>query len=320
MEKQFEYEVAFSFCSQDEGLATSLDDLLKDRFKTFLYHRKQEVLAGTDGEKTFNEVFMQKARIAVILYRPEWGETPFTRIEQTAIRKRAYEHGYDFTAWIAMEEGIKLPEYVEPTRLYYGLPKFGIDGAAGVIEAAIQRAGGNTRPETLEERAARLNRQNIAQQLRIEFLSSQEGINAAGAAARQLIEAVEKRAQQLTDWQLRTQTFLEVGKIDIYVEVIAERHVLAVTWHQPYRNNLDEAGLHVGVWKGLPPRPGRHYFRGDEPPQERGEKFAFDRTLDGSDVWRKSNSEHVTPAGMVDYSLSMLLDAIHQAKMKEKPR
>lgn len=318
-EQPFEYEVAFSFCGKDEGLATSLDDLLKDRFKTFIYHRRQEVLAGTDGEKTFNEVFMEKARVAVILYRPEWGDSPFTRIEQDAIRKRAYHKGYDFTVWIAVEEGVKLPEYVEPTRLYYGLPKYGKDGALSIIEMAIQRQGGNTRPETLDERAARLNRQNVAQEVRLDFLSSQEGIKAAAVAARKLIEAVAARAPALPDWGLRAESYLERGKIDIWVDVLARLRVLVVTWHQPHINTLNYADLNVEVWLGQPPRPGRHYIGGKGPPRERRESFDFDRTLDGADVWRdRSNGRHIAESAMVDHALSMLLDAIHSANMKDE--
>ena len=47
----FEYDIAFSFLAEDEMLATQLNDLLQDRFKTFLYSKQQEKLAGTDGEE-----------------------------------------------------------------------------------------------------------------------------------------------------------------------------------------------------------------------------------------------------------------------------
>lgn len=96
-ENGFLYDVAFSFHSLDEGIATQLNDLLSDRFKTFIYSEQQKKLAGTDGEKNFNAVYGGEARVVIVFYRPEWGETPFTRIEQTAIRNRAFSKGYDFT-------------------------------------------------------------------------------------------------------------------------------------------------------------------------------------------------------------------------------
>jgi hypothetical protein len=86
----FKYDIAFSFVKDDEGLATQLDDRVRDRYRTFLYSRSQEQLGGTDGEKTFNAVFGKEARIVTVLLRPEWGGTPWTRIEETAIRNRAH--------------------------------------------------------------------------------------------------------------------------------------------------------------------------------------------------------------------------------------
>jgi hypothetical protein len=92
-EKVYKFDVAFSFPSKDEGLATRINDLLQDRIETFLYSRQQEKLAGTDGEKTFSEVFGKEARVVVVLFRNGWGQTRWTRIEETAIRGRAYERG-----------------------------------------------------------------------------------------------------------------------------------------------------------------------------------------------------------------------------------
>jgi hypothetical protein len=86
-ETGFKYEVAFSFTGEDEGLATQINDLLRDRYRTFLYSREQEKLAGTDGEETFNDVFGKEARTVAVLLRPEWGSSAWTRIEQIATKK-----------------------------------------------------------------------------------------------------------------------------------------------------------------------------------------------------------------------------------------
>ena len=58
-DERYEYEVAFSFVKDDEAIATALNDLLQDRLSTFLYSKRQEELAGTDGEQSFNEIFKQ---------------------------------------------------------------------------------------------------------------------------------------------------------------------------------------------------------------------------------------------------------------------
>jgi hypothetical protein len=108
----FKYDIAFSFVKEDEGLATQINDLVQDRYRTFLYSKAQEQLAGTDGEKTFNAVFGKEARIVAVLLRPEWGNTPWTRIEETAIRNRAHDEGYDFTTFIVTEPKTAIPKWL----------------------------------------------------------------------------------------------------------------------------------------------------------------------------------------------------------------
>jgi hypothetical protein len=102
----FKYDIAFSFVGEDEGLATQLNDRLQDRYRTFLYSKAQQQLAGTDGEKTFNAVFEKEARIVAVLLL---GHTAWTRIEEAAIRNRAHEQGYDFTTFIVTNLGLRFP-------------------------------------------------------------------------------------------------------------------------------------------------------------------------------------------------------------------
>ena len=118
MSDEFEYDVAFSFNAIDENLATRLNDLISDRTKTFLYSERQREIAGTDGHITFSDVYAKKARVVVILYRPEWGETNWTRVEQEAVRNRAFSEGWDFTLFIPTIAVQSLPSWFPKTRVY----------------------------------------------------------------------------------------------------------------------------------------------------------------------------------------------------------
>src|SRR5690242_16928539 len=100
----FEYDMAISFCAEDEAVAAQIVDLLGERYRCFLYSREQRELAGRDGEYAFNGVFNEKARVVVVLLRAAWGETAWTRIEQTAIRNRGFDHGYDFSFFVRMDD------------------------------------------------------------------------------------------------------------------------------------------------------------------------------------------------------------------------
>jgi hypothetical protein len=132
---EFKYDAAFSFLARDESIAQELNDLIQERVETFLYSKRQEAIAGTDGEKTFNKVFGEDARIVVVLFRDGWGETPWTRIEETAIRNRAYNEGYDFLVLVPLDKNATIPRWLPRTQLWVGFDRWGATGAASVIEA-----------------------------------------------------------------------------------------------------------------------------------------------------------------------------------------
>jgi hypothetical protein len=89
-------------------------------------------------------VFGQEARMVVVLYRGNWGQTPWTRIEETAIRNRAYNEGYDFVKFIPVDEPGSVPKWLPQNRLWIGLKRWGIAGAASVIEARVEEFRGRT--------------------------------------------------------------------------------------------------------------------------------------------------------------------------------
>jgi hypothetical protein len=159
IEKKYPIDVAFSFLQEDEDLANRLNNLLQDRVKTFIYSRKQEVIAGTNGEKTFNQVFGENSRIVVVLYREGWGKTAWTRIEETAIRNRAFEEGYDFVIFIPITKESVLPKWLPKNKIWVGLDRWGEEGAASVIEARVQEFGGTPKEATAIDRANRLERE-----------------------------------------------------------------------------------------------------------------------------------------------------------------
>lgn len=109
-------DVAFSFNALDEGLATQLNDLLSDRMKTFIYSERQRDIAGKDGQEKFSDIYGKAARLVVVLFRPEWGETPWTRVEQGAIRQRAFDEGWDFTTFIPTVQKPTMPKWLPKTR------------------------------------------------------------------------------------------------------------------------------------------------------------------------------------------------------------
>ncbi len=96
MNDSYEYDVAFSFLQQDEQLAAEMADRIRDRVKVFIYSEQQKQLIANDGIDAFSRVFRREARIVVVLYRESWGNTKWTRIEETAIKSRQFDEGFKF--------------------------------------------------------------------------------------------------------------------------------------------------------------------------------------------------------------------------------
>lgn len=314
-EKKYKYEVAFSFIKEDEPLATAINDLIQEHVATFLYSKHQEEIAGTDGEKTFNTVFGEESRTVVVLYRDTWGTTPWTRIEETAIRNRAFSEGYDFVIFVPTQKGVTLPKWLPKTQLWVGLERWGVAGAASVIEARIQQAGGDTREESVDDRAARLKRHMDADTARKKFLDSIEGVDSALKEVAALVDIIERRAQEI---EKNTGFSVKYKRVDRGIDLCASYGCLSVDWSYSYRNTLDGSYLSIVLWNGTPVRPGR-MFIDDKPSRLRQERFSFDREYTGSTGWRHpEGKDFLTTDKVADYCLKILMDYAHEQHLRKR--
>jgi hypothetical protein len=304
----YEYDVAFSFLADDEDLARQLNDLLQDRLSTFLYSQKQDEIAGTDGEETFNRVFGKQTRLVVVLHREDWGSTSWTRIEEAAIRKRAFDEGYTFVVFIPLEHPPKLPDYVPPTEIWIGLDRWGPEGAASAIEARVQQRSGSPRPETAVERAQRLQREMAAEEERVAFLRSQAGVEAAHAELEALFDELDRLATEIRQ---------TIPGLDSAFERKARECVIRgpglsiyVYWAPQYGNTLNRSALYVKYWDGPVSLRGRNF---DQSVREiRKVALGFDRTRSGAIGWRESRRKRrfFSSAALADHLMKEILDHI----------
>src|SRR3989338_10822806 len=93
--KDYKYDVAISFLSESEQIARELHQRLSPNFRVFAYFNRQEALAGTDGLESFRLAFYEQSRLVVVLYKSGWGETPWTRVEEAAIKDRCLKMGWN---------------------------------------------------------------------------------------------------------------------------------------------------------------------------------------------------------------------------------
>ena len=101
MPDDLRYDVAISFLARDEPIAVEFYSKLADGLNVFFFPRNQEELAGSDGLESMRAPFLD-ARVVVVLFRAPWGETPWTRVEQTAMTDRALQEGWDFILFVML--------------------------------------------------------------------------------------------------------------------------------------------------------------------------------------------------------------------------
>ncbi|MCE5185880.1 MAG: hypothetical protein LLF76_07125 [Planctomycetaceae bacterium] len=314
---EYKYDVAFSFLQEDENLAIEINNLLKDRVSTFIYTEEQKQVAGKDGETEFSRVFGAEARIVVVFYRERWGTTSWTRIEETAIRNRAYDHGYDFVLFIPLDTAPQVPKWLPRNRLWIGLERWGVEGAANVIEARVQEAGGEPKVETLADRAKRISEEVNFQKYKKAFLESEAGVKAATEEATCFINELQKAVAIVTE---NTELHFEQ-----YKEGVPESRNYALYFYacgltvsncmyHRYGNTLEKSGLYITVWPckfGFPT-----VFNFDKPQSLTECMLSFDLLFPNRHVWRNTNDPQrvYSSKQLAEFSVKLFL---HYFQRKE---
>ena len=309
-EAEFTYDVAISFLAKDEHVANEINDMLSPRFRTFLYSKQQEALAGRDGDAVFRQVFLKQARTVLVLYRTGWGETPFTQIEQEAIRDRAHRTNWRFSLFVALEDNPTMPEFLSERKLYYGLPRFGIAGVAGAVESLVVEAGGEARPETVADVAARADRELRFLADRANYFRTEAGVQAADNEFAFITEAIVIAAHQITETRgnlpLKA-TGIRTVSGEPCAYVTGPFRSLSVVWHREYANDLKHSYIDVCVWKGAAPMvPGIHLKEARRLMQVRY-SFGVDRTM-ALHTRALDNDRLLTRGEFVDKCLGLLIE------------
>lgn len=309
MSDQPKYDVAISFLQEDEALAKKLSDVLSERLEVFVYFDRQTDIAGTDGERTFNQTYASDTRVVVVLYREGWGLTPWTRIEETAIRNRGYENGYDFLTVIPMEQPPTVPKWVPKNRLWIGLDRWGIDGAAAAIEARVQESGGLPRVRSAAEQAAILEKHKKDDDARTAKLNSEYGVAKINGEVESLFTLIKEQAQSIS--AANTDIKMAATRVSArHLNLHSWGYHVYLSWEYAYANSLREAMMTVQLVRleRLPPF-GEH--RG-EPQILREEAFRPDLKLPETYGWssKAGPARFYTTAEFAEYCVKLLLELL----------
>ena len=129
------YDVAISFLSKDEAIASAINQKLSAGLEVFFFPRKQEELAGTEGLESMREPFVKDSRVSVVLFREPWGKTPWTRVEETAIKDACFERGWQHLFFVVLDRESALPRWLPQTHVRFNYQDYGLEQAVGAIKA-----------------------------------------------------------------------------------------------------------------------------------------------------------------------------------------
>lgn len=309
----FRYDIAFSFLEKDEKLASEINQVVKARISSFLYSEKQKDLAGKDGEKEFIKVFGQEARLVVVLYSLEWGNTPWTRIEETAIRNRGFSDGYDFVLFIITEAALQPPKWLPKNRLWFGLDRYGIEGAAAVIEARVQELNGEVRELKAVDKAIQKAKEIEFEHSRQEFINSQAGVDSAKNEVASLFSEIKKILSQIQSQNLKFNIDGDGRELIVY----SSGYTLSLYWSTQYANSLKYSSLLVRIFEGSSPFKNRLPI--EDPKRLSDEKYYFDMVITGHCGWRFSrhNEEFFTTNQLVSRCMEKLMNRIKTSNIRD---
>lgn len=193
----------------------------------------------------------------MILFRQEYGVTKWTKIEETAIRNRGYEEGYDFVVLIPTEKQIAPPKWLPKNRLWVGLERWGIKSAASVIEARVQEFGGIVKIETIADIAARNENRINEERKREQLLNSTEAILLFNEEVKKLKDLFKKQVEEIKsrteNWSIKYRENENNG-----VDILSYGYMLYFHFYQPWGNTIQDAYLFVAIYKGYSDKHG--YF------------------------------------------------------------
>jgi hypothetical protein len=314
---EFEYDVAFSFTQQDEDVAFKLYKLLKDRLTCFIYSEEQKKLAGGNGEALFNSVFSKESRIVVILYRNQYGKTKWTRIEETAIRNRGFDEGYDFVILIPLDSPVTPPEWLPKNRLWVGFDRWGIESAASIIEARVQEYGGVVKLETIADIVVRTETELKEKLKRERVLNSEEGLNIAIKEIEEIVKLVSEHIEEIRlkapDWKIMSRP----NKQNC-INVISYGYHLTFQWHQQYINSLLGTHLFVALLQGYFDEDGysTDLFNKNKLIDSNRLRFDIDELNQNGWSLQDTRKKFMTTRKLVDYWIDKLVTNATNARLE----
>lgn len=236
-----EVDVAFSLLAADEGVADALVQRVREKVRAFVWSDRQKDMAGKDGVALLTELYEKRSQLVVVLYRSGYGETKWTRVEESAITSKGLNDGWSHVFLISLD-GTK-PSWLPGSRLWYGYEQFGADIAAETIVARFSELGVAPKPETLIDKAGRIEREKQGAERAENWRRSVEGVTAVLSEIETLWKYLEQRAKDINESAPSFGVQYRSGRDRSVRQLAVHQASVTFGWYYHYSNSLSSASL-----------------------------------------------------------------------------
>jgi hypothetical protein len=308
------YDVAISFLVADQNIASAIKSKLKG-LDVFFYPHNQEELIGTNGLESMRAPFVS-ARVNVVLYRPRYGNTPWTGVELAAIQDSCLKTGYRSLVFVQLDKKDTNPDWLPDTHIRCVLGDFTIDQLVGAIMSKVQERGGVIARSNALTEAGCVRKEADYIAARDALLRDQRWISgivhkALAVSFQEVLALVEKAN---TEYGFD----IVAGARDYHSVVMRSGFVsVGVGWVQPIANNVgsDPYGdcyLRIGEVSGTVLLPGENAWVMNKPRVLREHKIKVGVNDNLELVWLDGR-EQIEPDRLADHIVMILMDLISRA-------
>jgi hypothetical protein len=311
------YDVAISFLSNDEPLAVRIGNELSENLRVFVYSKRQEELAGTDGLESFRKTFFSDSTLIVVLYREGWGKTRWTGVEEMAIKDRMFHGGWESLLFVMLDES-KPPRWLPTTHIRLSYDRYR-DTLIGAIKMRSQELGSALKVETALEKAKRVQSNELARAERDRLLMN-DGATAVqrehGALRKWLDEKIADIQTQFTTIKLEHGT-------DGHTYIIRSDRV-SLNFYLYTTAPVTKSCIVVQEFDAplILPGSNRMYIPGEGPREISRKKFCFDYHEAFGWCWSQSGSKEnvLTTSSLAEHLIKRVFELHEQFKAGARVR
>ena len=310
------FDVAISFCHEDFGVAAAIRDGIGDALEVFVYSERQEEVAGTDGLESFRDIFRNRCRLAVILFRAPWGTTPWTRVELEAITDRFLHEGPGFLFVLCLDDSAP-PPWIPDKLIRLSLKAFTVEQAIGAIKARALEQGGSLKVPSAQQLALRAQDAMAFGKRRERLFRSQEGVVEAADEADRLLKLLHGRV--LESQRAAPDLGIVCGADASAVGVRVPGVTFYVGYSNRVINSLSEAKLFVRELRGGATVPGEFGYFFESPLELSLSHCTPDLVLGQGWCWREADGRVLTTEALVERLLAQFFRLVHRLAAGELP-